>query len=118
MSEDTLLKLIFRTKEEMHVKKNVKTGGSFDCSDREKVEFRTREKNQKMGSQALTSEEQTSACSAIWLEETSGRPWTARGQGELFNGQELPPPNSGMIHLHVQEIKRRQQQACMAEQVT
>lgn len=79
MREDALLDLIVTNQEELYGE--VKTGGSFGCSDHERVEFRMlrRGKKAKSVSQALTSGEQTSACSGIYLEESSGKPWTEEG---------------------------------------
>ncbi|GAB0180817.1 hypothetical protein GRJ2_000547000 [Grus japonensis] len=80
MREDALLDPILTNQEELYG--DMKTEGSFGCSDHERVEFRIMrrvEKKQKSVSQALTAGEQTSACSGIYLEESSGRPLDRRG---------------------------------------
>ena len=56
------------------------------------------------------------AFSRIYLEESQGySPGEKKGQGELIDLQGSPPPRSRMVHPDKQEIKQRQQEACMDE---
>lgn len=114
---DSLLDLTLANK--VKLVRDVMVGGSLACSDHEMMDVSILTEGNKANGSIITLDftrtdsdlfrELVGNCS-IWF-------WREEGPKKLDDFQGSGSPSSRMGHAHMQEVKQRQQEACLDEQV-
>lgn len=91
----------------------MKVGDSLGCSDDEMVEFRILKRGNKAKGRITTTDFRR-AHFGVFRHQLERIPWETalkrREVQDLVAFQESPFPSSKMVHLHMQEIKQKQEE--------